>query len=90
MKIRTNGIRRFALLAVVLLPCHGFAQTIPQLSVCIGNEKPAACDAARGDRADGWRAQSRSEVMAPHGMVATSQPLPAQAGLQALPAISLP
>jgi len=82
MKIRTNGIRRFALLAVVLLPCHGFAQTIPQLSVCIGNEKPAACDAARGDRADGWRAQSRSEVMAPHGMVATSQPLAAQAGLQ--------
>src|SRR6516165_2507197 len=82
MKIRTNGIRRFALLAVVLLPCHGFAQTIPQLSVCIGNEKPAACNAARGDRADGWRAQSRSEVMAPHGMVATSQPLAAQAGLQ--------
>jgi hypothetical protein len=36
----------------------------------------------RGDRADGWAPQSRAEVMAPHGMVTTSQPLAAQAGLQ--------
>ena len=38
----------------------------------------------RGDRADGWAAQGRAEVMAQHGMVATSQPLAAQAGLQIL------
>ena len=40
--------------------------------------------ATRGDRASGWLAQSRSEVLARNGMVATSQPLAAQAGLQIL------
>ncbi|MGB6308588.1 MAG: gamma-glutamyltransferase family protein [Steroidobacteraceae bacterium] len=38
----------------------------------------------RGARAEGWPAQSRSEVMAQHGMVVTSQPLAAQVGLQIL------
>ncbi|HYB65901.1 MAG TPA: gamma-glutamyltransferase family protein [Steroidobacteraceae bacterium] len=38
----------------------------------------------RGVRAYGWPAQSRSEVMAGNGMVVTSQPLAAQAGLQVL------
>jgi len=38
----------------------------------------------RGDRSGGWRAQGRAEVMAQHGMVTTSQPLAAQAGLQIL------
>ena len=37
-----------------------------------------------GDRAEGWLAQRRSEVMARNGMVATSQPLAAQAGLDIL------
>jgi gamma-glutamyltranspeptidase / glutathione hydrolase len=82
MKIPMHGIRRVALLAAVLLPNHAFAQATPPLSVCTGEAKAPACDAVRGDRADGWRAQSRAEVMAPHGMVATSQPLAAQAGLQ--------
>ena len=45
---------------------------------------PAFCHALRGVRAEGWAAQSRSEVMAAHGMVVTSQPLAAQAGLQVL------
>jgi len=40
--------------------------------------------AARGDRASGWLPQSRSEVLARNGIVATSQPLAAQAGLQIL------
>src|SRR5579864_5464537 len=40
--------------------------------------------AVRGDRAGGWLAQTRSEVVARHGMVATSQPIAAQAGLQIL------
>jgi gamma-glutamyltranspeptidase / glutathione hydrolase len=40
--------------------------------------------ASRGDRASGWLGQSRSEVLARNGMVATSQPLAAQAGLQIL------
>jgi gamma-glutamyltranspeptidase / glutathione hydrolase len=40
--------------------------------------------ASRGDRASGWLAQSRSEVLARNGIVATSQPLAAQAGLDIL------
>ncbi|HVW70637.1 MAG TPA: gamma-glutamyltransferase [Steroidobacteraceae bacterium] len=38
----------------------------------------------RGDRTSGWLPQTRSEVLARNGMVATSQPLAAQAGLQIL------
>lgn len=40
--------------------------------------------AVRGDRTSGWLPQTRSEVLARHGVVATSQPLAAQAGLQIL------
>ena len=40
--------------------------------------------AVRGDRMWDWTQQTRSEVVARHGMVATSQPLAAQAGLQTL------
>ena len=36
--------------------------------------------AVRGDRTSGWLAQTRSEVLARNGVVATSQPLAAQAG----------
>jgi len=47
-------------------------------------ESPPVFSAVRGDRASGWLAQSRSEVLARNGMVATSQPLAAQAGLRIL------
>jgi gamma-glutamyltranspeptidase / glutathione hydrolase len=58
---------------------------LPSGSLFCGAEPPAAfCSAVRGARAEGWPAQSRSEVMAQHGMVVTSQPLAAQAGLQIL------
>ncbi|MDB6090378.1 MAG: Gamma-glutamyltransferase, partial [Gammaproteobacteria bacterium] len=40
--------------------------------------------AVRGDRTSGWLPQTRSEVLARNGVVATSQPLAAQAGLQIL------
>ena len=40
--------------------------------------------AVRGDRTSGWLSQTRSEVLARNGVVATSQPLAAQAGLQIL------
>ena len=46
--------------------------------------EPGPFDAVRGDRAGGWTAQSRSEVMALNGMVATSQPLASEAGLEVL------
>jgi len=47
---------------------------------------PAGFAAVRGDRASGWLAQTRSEVLARNGVVVTSQPLAAQAGLQILKA----
>lgn len=60
------------------------AQTPPIGGSCGTEPAPAFCSAVRGARAEGWPAQSRSEVMAQHGMVVTSQPLAAQAGLQIL------
>src|SRR5205085_6099606 len=51
---------------------------------CDATPKPSFCDAVRGDRAEGWLAQTRSEVMASHGIVVASQPLAAQAGLRIL------
>jgi gamma-glutamyltranspeptidase / glutathione hydrolase len=66
-----------------------FAQTPPPLpppnsAFCGPAPQLAFCSAVRGARAEGWPGQSRSEVMAQHGMVVTSQPLAAQAGLQVL------
>ena len=58
-----------------------WAQRTPPLSACNAEPKAAACTAVRGVRAEGWAAQSRAEVMARNGMVTTSQPLAAQAGL---------
>jgi len=43
-----------------------------------------AIKAVTGSRAQGWLAQGRSEVLARHGMVATSDPLAAEAGLEIL------
>src|SRR6476659_5479113 len=44
----------------------------------------AAIKAVPGSRAQGWLSQGRSEVLARHGMVATSDPLAAEAGLEML------
>jgi gamma-glutamyltranspeptidase/glutathione hydrolase len=41
-------------------------------------------NAVPGSRAQGWPGQGRSEVLARHGMVATSDPLAAEAGLEIL------
>ena len=41
----------------------------------------AGINAVPGSRAQGWLGQGRSEVLARHGIVATSDPLAAQAGL---------
>src|ERR1700739_954003 len=61
-----------------------WSQAAPSDVLCGGTSEPSFCRAVRGARAEGWPAQSRSEVMAQHGMVVTSQPLAAQAGLQIL------
>ncbi len=66
------------------LSAGAWAQSPPTTSLCGAASGPAFCSAVRGERAEGWPAQSRSEVMAQHGMVVTSQPLAAQAGLQIL------
>ena len=54
-----------------------------QVQMCIGSSAPA-CQAVRGDRAEGWLPQTRSEVMARNGIVTTVQPLASQAGLRIL------
>jgi len=51
---------------------------------CNATPAPAWCAAVEGDRSQGWRRQHRSEVMARNGMVAASQPLAAQVGLDIL------
>jgi gamma-glutamyltranspeptidase / glutathione hydrolase len=63
------------------------AQSAPPTAAdpwCRSTPEPPFCHAVRGVRAYGWPAQSRSEVMAGNGMVVTSQPLAAQAGLEVL------
>jgi gamma-glutamyltranspeptidase / glutathione hydrolase len=70
-------------LMLSLLIGDAFAQA-PKMQPCESTPQPAFCSAVRGVRTEGWPAQSRSEVMAQHGMVVTSQPLAAQAGLQIL------
>ena len=79
-KIRSHAL--IAALALAAAASPTLAQSSPLLSTCDTAPVAPACAAVRGDRAEGWAAQSRAEVMAPHGMVTTSQPLAAQAGLQ--------
>ena len=77
------------LLAIPLMLLAGAPVTAQQqnlsTSTCnSGPANPPACSALRGDRADGWMAQGRSEVMGRNGIVATSQPLATEAGLEIL------
>lgn len=64
----------------------GFAQNLAASTCDAGAANPPACNQSivRGDRAEGWLAQGRSEVMARNGMVTTSQPLGAEAGMAIL------
>ena len=71
-------------LVVAAAAFTALAQSPLMSGTCDGLQKAAFCSAVRGDRAEGWLGQTRSEVMAPHGMVVTSQPLAAQAGLRIL------
>ena len=84
--ISMNPRSRASTLGLMLLLAAGCATAQTRLNPgsCDAVPQPAFCGAVRGARAEGWPAQSRSEVMARHGMVVTSQPLAAQAGLQIL------
>jgi gamma-glutamyltranspeptidase/glutathione hydrolase len=81
--------RALRILAVVILSSIAVlaqqkpGQAIPAACSPDGQQLPF-CKAARGDRAEGWLSQSRSEVMARNGIVSASQPLAAQAGLRIL------
>ncbi|HZZ67290.1 MAG TPA: gamma-glutamyltransferase family protein [Phenylobacterium sp.] len=81
-----RGSAALALGVAITLGGSVLAQTgsSPLFSTCEKDAATPACNAIRGDRAEGWPAQSRAEVFAQHGMVTTSQPLAAQAGLQIL------
>jgi len=60
------------------------AQQLTTSTCTSAKDSPPACTAIRGDRSEGWSAQTRSEVMARNGMVTTSEPLAAQTGLDIL------
>ncbi len=86
--LNTKSYGRLASISAALLLCAGlvFVST-RHVAVSDVNCMPAGaitCRAVRGDRAEGWLAQTRSPVLAQHGMVTTSQPLAAQAGLRIL------
>ena len=86
---RFPGARAAVLVAAVCVAAWaatGAAQSSNPFGVPSA-DKPAptsAIDAVPGSRAQGWLAQGRSEVLARHGIVATSDPLAAQAGLEIL------
>ena len=82
-RARRTGLR-FVLTAGIAFEWASAAAVPPVPTVCDTSTPAPFCRAVRGDRSEGWRLQSRSEVIAQHGMVATSQPLAAQAGLQVL------
>jgi gamma-glutamyltranspeptidase/glutathione hydrolase len=73
----------FAVASAIVWAGSGAAQSPNPFGIpSADNPQPgAASKAVPGSRAQGWAAQGRSEVLARHGMVATSDPLAAQAGL---------
>jgi gamma-glutamyltranspeptidase/glutathione hydrolase len=73
------------LLAVAVFPLFaGLASAQSPVQSCNTTPPAPFCSAVSGDRSQGWLTQHRSEVMARNGIVATSQPLAAQAGLDIL------
>jgi len=83
-------MKRFTLAIVPLIALATLATTAAQSPNAFGvpsADQPqpgAAIKAVPGSRAQGWLSQGRSEVLARHGMVATSDPLAAEAGLEML------
>ena len=76
-------------LTLVALLAAVFAHTVAPraqspIQSCDASPTPSWCSAVPGDRAEGWLSQRRSEVMSRNGMVASSQPLAVQAGVDVL------
>jgi gamma-glutamyltranspeptidase/glutathione hydrolase len=79
-------VTQISALALLLWQSPGIAQS-PNAFGVPSSDRPqpgSAINAVAGSRAQGWLAQGRSEVLARHGIVATSDPLAAQAGLEIL------
>jgi len=83
-RLRSVALALVAMPVLAAGPAH--ADGPLRLSTCLGDPatQAPACRAVRGDRATGWSEQTRSEVMARHGIVSTSQPLASEAGLDVL------
>jgi gamma-glutamyltranspeptidase/glutathione hydrolase len=77
-----EALMRSLLIASLLFA--GLARAQSPVQSCESAAKPSWCSAVSGDRSLGWQIQHRSEVLARNGVVATSQPLAAQAGLDIL------
>src|ERR1051326_3820171 len=79
-----------AIAAALIVAAAAFATSSAQSSNAFGTpsagqpQPGTAIKAVPGSRAQGWLSQGRSEVLARHGMVATSDPLAAEAGLEIL------
>src|SRR5262252_9670169 len=85
LRLRDHICRVAPLLTASVLLNSNFADAqSPPVRMCTEIPTPSWCSAVRGDRAEGWVPQTRSEVMARNGMVTTVQPLASQAGLRSL------
>jgi len=82
--MRRHSLLRRGLLGLAVVFGSTFLDAQSPVQPCDATPKPAWCSAVPGDRAEGWLIQNRSEVMARNGMVASSQPLAVQAGLDVL------
>lgn len=75
---------------VAAIACALYATTAAQSPNAFGipsadrGQPATSIPAVPGSRAQGWLAQGRSEVLARHGIVATSDPLASEAGLEIL------
>jgi gamma-glutamyltranspeptidase/glutathione hydrolase len=80
--------RAAAVLVVIALVCFATltAQSPHPFGVPTADDPQpgASITAVPGSRAQGWLSQGRSEVLARHGLVSTSDPLAAEAGLEIL------
>jgi len=74
----------WAALSILIIGSALVMAQSPLTRICSEGASAPACQAVRGDRSEGWLAQTRSEVMARNGIVSTVQPLAAQAGLRIL------
>jgi gamma-glutamyltranspeptidase / glutathione hydrolase len=72
------------LVALLTIAVHGQSKHPFGIPTADAPQPGAGVKAMPGSRAQGWLSQGRSEVIARHGMVATSDPLAAAAGLEIL------